>query len=819
MFRVVPVKGDPWMCNDVHVLTLKNTRTNEITDIPLDQYLKQNVAFKHEWKQFRVGVEFPTKPTSFDPYLVGLYLAEGTWSSPQITNPEPEVEKFLFEWSFKNHQIMRTVKKKNHKEFLFTSLDRRHGKNKMSTLRKSCTSQDDRWIPKEYLVNSEEIRLQILAGLVDGDGYLGQGAFEIITKYASLNRDILFLARSLGFCAYSKKKIGRIKSLGFEAEYYRIVIGGDIDQIPNKVLRKKASPRRQIKSVLKTGFKVESVGEGDYFGFTLDSDGRFLLGDFTVTHNTRSFCSITIDHALLSPEKKPTAIIVHRKELVQQISLTLAEEEIAHNIIAPRPVILGIVAAHRRVFKKQFYDYNSKVTVVSVDTLNARVHKHKKWAEGIRLWITDEAAHLLKNNKWGKAVELFPNAIGLGVTATPRRLDKRGLGSHADGVFDHMVIGPDSKWGIANGYLSKYKIAIPSSDYQNFLKKASEGSDYSKETMIEASEKSRIVGDVVTNYLKFAKGKQAILFATDISTGEKMEKKFIDAGVKAKLLTGLTNDKERLESLIDFQEKRIQVLLNVDLFDEGLDVPGIECVIMARPTMSVSKYKQMVGRGLRPAPNKEYLIIIDHVGNVTTHGLPDAKRRWTLDRIVKKRETTNFIRICSNIDCNAPYDRTLSECPWCGNPAFSINRGEGSGRVPPKQVDGDLELIDPDTLREMEYNAVLEIPEIVGKKVSFVAGAPAGIKAMKDQAKRIETQKELVNVIAKWAGIHRAQGYADRAIHKKFFLEFDKTISQALAEPRADMVETMEKLKDSAGHEWFKGESNERVRDPAKDSD
>lgn len=512
---------------------------------------------------------------------------------------------------------------------------------------------------------------------------------------------------------------------------------------------------------------------------------------------TKTFCAIAMELALKG-EKLPTAIVVHRKELVQQISLTLAEEEIVHNIIAPRPVILGIVAAHRRVLRKQFYDYNAPITVVSVDTLNARILKHKRWAENIRLWVTDEAAHLLKNNKWGRAVQYFSNAIGLGVTATPQRLDKRGLGRHADGVFDTMVLGPNSRWGIDNGFLCKYKIAIPSSDYQNYLRKASDGSDYAKDAMIEASQRSHIVGDVVLNYQKFANGKQAILFATDINTAQKMESQFKAAGVKAKLLTGETNDKERLDALLDFQNKLTQVLLNVDLFDEGLDVPGIECVIMARPTMSVSKYKQMVGRGLRPASGKPFLVLIDHVGNVTNHGLPCAHRRWTLDRIVKKRDKTNFIRICSNTDCNSPYDRTLSECPWCGTEAVSASAG-GGGRVPPQQVDGDLQLIDPETIRQLEENSRLDDPAVVGKRVSAAAGAAAGVKAMKDQIRRIETQKELVNIIAQWAGLWRKRGYSDRQIHKYFYLRHEKTISEALAEPKAMMIETMEKLNSDIG--------------------
>lgn len=516
----------------------------------------------------------------------------------------------------------------------------------------------------------------------------------------------------------------------------------------------------------------------------------------TGTGKTKTFSSITIDMAVLSDAKIPTAIIVHRKELVQQISLTLAEEEIVHNIIAPRPVILGIVSAHRRVLSRQFYDYNSNITVVSVDTLNARILKHEQWAKTIRLWITDEAAHLLKNNKWGKAVEYFPNAIGLGVTATPQRLDKKGLGRHADGVFDTMVEGPTTRWGIDNNYLCKYKIAIPQSDYQNFLGKAAEGSDYSKEAMITASNKSHIVGDIVTNYQKFADKKQAIVFTTDIGTGHKLEKKFKDDGIKAKFLSSESSDKERLDAMIDYKDKKIQVLINVDLFDEGLDVPGIECVILGRPTMSLSKFLQMIGRGLRPAPGKSHLIIIDHVGNVTTHGLPDAKRNWTLDRIVKRRDKTNFIRICANIMCNAPYDRTLIECPWCGEPAVINSKSSGGGKIPPIEVDGDLYLIDSDTLREMEANTRLPDPDVIRKRVEHVAGANAGKKAYMAQVERINTQKDLVNAVAQWAGKLRSFGYHDRSIHKKFYLQFERTISECLSEPKVEMLKTIKELED-----------------------
>ncbi len=313
-----------------------------------------------------------------------------------------------------------------------------------------------------------------------------------------------------------------------------------------------------------------------------------------------------------------------------------------------------------------------------------------------------------------------------------------------------------------------------------------------------ASKKSHIIGDVVINYQKFASGKQAILFASDTTTGHEMEAKFRAAGITAKLLTAETPDKDRLDAMIDFREKRIKVLLNVDLFDEGLDVPGIECVIHARPTKSLSKYRQMNGRGLRPAAGKDFLIIIDHVGNVTEHGLPCDASDWTLDRIVRRRDKTNFIRICSNVECNAPYDRTLITCPWCGTDAIiGSNGGGGGGRVPPRQVDGDLFLMDPDTIRELEEKAILADPAIIGKKVGFATNNKnAGTKAMKDQLLRIETQKELALVIARWAGKMKHYGYSDRQINKRFYLTHDKTISECLAEPRADMLVMMDQIKD-----------------------
>lgn len=509
---------------------------------------------------------------------------------------------------------------------------------------------------------------------------------------------------------------------------------------------------------------------------------------------TKTFCSIISDTLQIHT----TAVMVHRKELVQQICLTLAEEGIYHNIIASRQDIKGIIAAERRMFNQSFYNAHATVSVISVDTLIARKDVYSQWVQQVTQVIIDEAAHVLRDNKWGVARAMFVNARSLGVTATPERLDRKGLGSHVDGIYDVMVEGPPTRWMIDQEYLSKYKIVCPPSDFAQHLDSKTDTSDYSKQTMINASKKSHIVGDVVENYNKFASGKQAILFATDINTAYKMEEQFKSAGITAKALDGTTKDSDRLDALIRFREKEIKVLINVDLFDEGLDVPGIEVVIMARPTKSLGKYLQCVGRGLRIQEGKEFMLLIDHVGNVKYHDLPCKIRRWTLDRTNKRSQKINFVRICSNITCNSPYDKVLTECPWCGEapPKPDISRA-GTIREALEIVEGDLVLLDPAVLRNLESRVVLEDPANVAKRVSDAVNPAAGLKAMRNQQERIATQAKLVQAIAEWAGVmkHRYK-YTDRQIHKKFYMHFMMTITEALAEPKAQMEETIIQLGD-----------------------
>ncbi len=293
MFRIVPIKGEPWECNSQHVLSLVRNRTGrsgEIIDVPLDEYLNPDVPLdRGKLKLFRVGVEFPERETLIAPYLAGLWLGDGTKDRPEITNKEPVVAAYCraVAGDYGCTCSVTPLPANNSQSIKFQREDRKRGSghNAIALGFEGLVQEDgQKRIAPPYLVNSRQKRLELLAGLLDTDGYVSKVCVEISTKYDGLKDDLLYLCRSLGLAAYATYKKSAIKDLEFEGWYWRIYISGDVNMIPCKVLR--LTPRQQVKNALRTGFSVEPLGRGPYCGFMLDGDGRFLLGDFTVTHNS-----------------------------------------------------------------------------------------------------------------------------------------------------------------------------------------------------------------------------------------------------------------------------------------------------------------------------------------------------------------------------------------------------------------------------------------------------------------------------------------------------------------------------------------------------
>lgn len=514
--------------------------------------------------------------------------------------------------------------------------------------------------------------------------------------------------------------------------------------------------------------------------------GNALAVKPTGAGKTVTMASIIHDH------RGASCAIAHRQELVGQISQAMAREGIRHRIIGPAPVIRDIVQAHTRELGQSYYDPNAPAAVAGVDTLLRRTDKLVDWLRQVTLWVTDEAHHLLAGNKWGRAADLFPNAKGLGVTATPLRADGAGLGRDNDGVFDTMIEGPSMRWLIDNGYLTDYRIFAPPSDFKIGDDAISSTGDFSAPKMKAAAKESHIVGDVVAHYQKIAPGKLGVVFATDIETSTEVAQQFNAAGVPAEVVSSKTPDRERSAILRRFKARELQVLVNVDLFGEGFDLPAIEVVSMARPTMSYALYVQQFGRALRLMDGKTVAIVIDHVGNVMRHGLPDKPRVWSLDRrekAARKERDPDLIPTATCQSCTAVFEATHDSCPFCGHVNVPV------GRSKPEQVDGNLLELDPSVLAQMrgEIERIDEDPGMLRRRME-AAGAP-GVAvggAVKNHRRRQEAQSKLRETIAIWAGHQRAANRSDSESYKRFFWRYGVDVmgAQALGTREAEELAT-----------------------------
>ncbi len=500
---------------------------------------------------------------------------------------------------------------------------------------------------------------------------------------------------------------------------------------------------------------------------------------------------------ILSEHQRNTVqcVMAHRVELVSQMSMHVASRGVPHRLIAPSAVIRAIDAAHREEFGgRSFVNQHSPCSVVAVDTLVSRADDPEiiKWAGQVRQWKLDEAHHCLAQNKWGRAVAMFPNARGLGVTATPSRADGMGLGRHHDGVFDAMVCGPTMRDLISAGYLSDYEIVCPTSDIEVDDDAISSSGDYSPKKLAEAAKKSHIVGDVVVQWFKYALHKRTIVFTTDVETAGKIAANFKAQGVSAEAISAKTPSAVRDELVKRFKLGRLMVLVNVDLFGEGFDCPACDCVIMARPTASLAVYLQQFGRGLRVFAGKPVGLIIDMVSNFRRHGFPDKPHLWTLDRRdkrAKRERDPEDIPLTGCTNCSRPYLMVLPECPHCGFEPVVEPRARGSI----EQVDGDLVLLDREALARLR--AAIELPSAgdVAQRAGMAAGPLAAAGAGNRQIERLASQARLRDAIELWAGHQRALGRSDRESYRRFYYATGMDVLSALALARADM----DKLSDT----------------------
>ena len=332
-------------------------------------------------------------------------------------------------------------------------------------------------------------------------------------------------------------------------------------------------------------------------------------------------------------------ILVHRKELIDQAGDKLTKADVKYGIIA---------AGHK--------ESKNNVQIASVQTLINRLNNPDRFD----LIIIDEAHHAVANS-WQKIFKYFNKAIKLGVTATPMRMTGAGLGE----IFDNLIVGSTIPELVEQKYLAEHEVYAPPNKL-NLDKIRTIRGDYSKKEVEDELDKVDIVGDAVENYRRLGQNKPAIAFCISVKHGQYVTNKFKEAGYTAELITGSMKSDDRKTLIDNFKDRKVQILVSIDVVSEGFDVEGCYVAVLLRPTKSEGLYIQQVGRVLRPEPNK-VAIVLDHVGNTKRHGFVDDVREFDLHQKAKtkrKGELAPAVETCEQ--CFAVY-RPQPICPVCGH--------------------------------------------------------------------------------------------------------------------------------------------------------
>ena len=323
MYDIVPTRGgETWGCNESHILSLKcgwdktdrgaKYHKDDVYNMSIKDYLKRGKSSRQILRLYRASVDFPNQQElEIDPYIYGLWLGDGSTRNPSLTSIDEELIDTWCNYANDNGYQIRIEEQENNKSKTYHC---NHGniggkENKFRTFINESTETGHKRILHRYKTASREDRWKLLAGIIDTDGYKKPGinTWEITSKYEDLAQDYAFVARSLG-CRVSVKKKEKCQYNGKFYDAWRVIIGGDLRECPIKLERKKAEGEFKDGDPLKTSFKVVDKGIGDYYGFTIDGDHLFMLGDFTVTHNTvTATISILYDMYKLACLKDPCA--------------------------------------------------------------------------------------------------------------------------------------------------------------------------------------------------------------------------------------------------------------------------------------------------------------------------------------------------------------------------------------------------------------------------------------------------------------------------------------------------------------------------------
>lgn len=700
MRRIVPTKGEPFVVNKSHKLSLKRVRqkSNDYFDcnkaavetVIVEDYEKGTKWFKHIRKLRRVGVDFPTKQQKLDPYFLGFMLGDGSLAHGAVTFSSLDLEPVNYIKKYAESRECNT-KTRDGKNYRITSPVWQFNPilNDFRSLGLFGSRSSTVFVPQEYKTGDRQQRLAILAGLIDADGHLCEnGTYDYISISKQLAYDVVYLARSLGLAAYCARKDARLYGR-FISDAWRVCISGDLSAVPCLLPRKQAKPRLQIKDVLCTGFTVEQLPEDDFYGFTLDKDHLYLTEDFTVHHNSGKSLIIAgiIWQIFFKLMWANCRIIVatHDKKLIENNYNTLKR------MWPTAPA--GIVSAG---LKRK--DFNTQIIFGGIKSLVGKLLNADSSPQWVDLLIVDEA-HLISNKDQGQYVEFIlscisanPNMRVVGLTATWYRL---GQGLLTDGsIFHDICYNICDVAGFARLLREKFLAPLitpsePRSKVSIDLSTVGFGSDgdYREGALQKEIDRPEVNYAAMREACAHGINRQSwMVFAAGVEHVEHLQQMLSGGfGVPCVGVHSKMKPKDVDEAFRAFKAGEVRAIINKGMATTGFDHPPVDMIVDLGATVSAALHVQKNGRGTRPydARNPQQYIpgfnytktdclVLDFVGNIERCGPIN-------DPVIPKKPGTGKgggvapIKICEPKSLIAPqqgcgnYQHTsVKYCTVCG---------------------------------------------------------------------------------------------------------------------------------------------------------
>ncbi|UOF76795.1 type I site specific restriction modification protein [Caudoviricetes sp.] len=666
LYKVTPKKGDPYIVNASHILSLKKTtgsdglvfadglrvkKTSDIVNVNVVTFANSNKTTRHCLKGWRSDAidsflrdeDADKKARILPSYILGAWLGDGSQGCAVITKPPC---KMVDEWAEYGRSMGYGCKNQSPDgdcpSWRLTN-GRGTGENRIQDALDAIGVLRLKHVPDAYKFGPIDVRLEVLAGLIDSDGSLSHGGIDWVSKSERLAHDFAFMCRSVGLSCYLSKQRKTIKKTGFEGWYWRASVSGDLSILP---MRDKIAPkRRQKKRHLVHSIEIEEIGEGDYYGFEIDGDRLFLLGDFTATHNTEMAMALLVAAA---QRGNRAAMLLDRIVLCEQTSARLDKYGLDHGVMQ---------SGHWR------YRPYERIQVCSAQTIEKRGS-----FPGLKLLIVDEAHQTRKQTV--EFIRANPDIKVVGLSATPFA---EGLGQ----IYTNVVSSISTGELVQRGRLCPLRVYIAKEIDMTGVKLIA--GEWSQK---EATERGQlIVGDVVAEWVAkthevFGGPRKTIVFCAGVEHGATLAKKFAEAGYNFVNLSYKDDDDYKRDAIADFAKKdtKIHGLIATDILTKGFDVPDTMIGVSARPfSKSLSSHVQQMGRVMRASEGKEFALWLDHSGNylrfredwdeVFANGVTDLDK----GEKPKKEKTEKEKQAAKCPKCGLLWPADTDTCPACGH--------------------------------------------------------------------------------------------------------------------------------------------------------